>query len=199
MPVATSAPGFLTTGLLNSPSADGYIENQDGTLNSATNPAAAGSRIKLFATGMGATTHPAIPGAVAQSTVISPDVALYASWQQFAPGTRAPSLTVESIPDTSRLFSRFRSKSPRRPQAPVESRAPPCTLPYVSSRHFRCGAAGLEPGGRLREIATNTPAKSTYPTAQSKNSSNGTDRASSSQPARSQTPRWQLGPQSDAE
>lgn len=100
MPVATSAPGFLTTGVLNpsSVAADGYIQNEDGTLNSATNPAAVGSTIKLFATGMGATTHPAIPGAVAVSAAISPEVPVYASWQKFAPGTRTPPLTVESIP-----------------------------------------------------------------------------------------------------
>jgi uncharacterized protein (TIGR03437 family) len=98
MPVATSAPGFLTTGLLNSSTADGYILNQDGTLNSATNPAATGSTIKLFSTGMGATTHPSLPGSVAHSTAISPEVPVYASWQKFTPGTRNPPLTVESIP-----------------------------------------------------------------------------------------------------
>jgi len=98
MPVATSAPGFLTTGLLNSSTADGYILNEDGTLNSATNPAATGSTIKLFATGMGATTHPALPGSLAHSTAISPEVPVYASWQKFVPGTRNPPLTVESIP-----------------------------------------------------------------------------------------------------
>ena len=59
MPVASSLPGLLTTDLLNvQPHAngpDGYVQNQDGTLNSPTNPAAIGSTIKLFVTGMGAT------------------------------------------------------------------------------------------------------------------------------------------------
>jgi uncharacterized protein (TIGR03437 family) len=100
MPVSASVPGLLTTGGLtpSSISADGYVQNQDGTLNSATNPAAVGSTIKLFATGMGATTHPVIPGSVAQSTSISPNVPVYASWQQFAPGPPTAPLTVESIP-----------------------------------------------------------------------------------------------------
>jgi len=100
MPVSASAPGFLTTGGLNpsSVSADGYVQNQDGTLNSATNPAAVGSTIALFATGMGATTHPVIPGSLAQSTSISPGVPVYMSWQQFAPGNPTAPLTVESIP-----------------------------------------------------------------------------------------------------
>ena len=100
MPVSASAPGLLTTGALNpsSISADGYVQNQDGTLNSVTNPAPVGSAIKLFATGMGATTPPVIPGSLAQSTSISPDVPVYASWQQFVPGTLTPPLTVESIP-----------------------------------------------------------------------------------------------------
>lgn len=50
----------------------GYILNQDGTLNSAANPAAAGSTVTVFATGMGATNPPIPDGTVPQSSNIPP-------------------------------------------------------------------------------------------------------------------------------
>lgn len=102
MPVANSVPGLLTTGLLNpqasNNSPSGYVQNQDGTLNSATNPAAVGSTITLFATGMGGTTRPVAPGSIAESTSISPETAVYATWRQFSFGDSNPPETVISIP-----------------------------------------------------------------------------------------------------
>jgi len=88
MPVATALPGILTIGMLNpsSTTADGYVQNQDGTLNSATNPAPVGSTIKLFVAGTGAATHSV------------PDIAVYSTWQTFMPDVQTAPLTVTSIP-----------------------------------------------------------------------------------------------------
>jgi uncharacterized protein (TIGR03437 family) len=102
MPVLASEPGLLTSDLLNpqpSPTfPDGYVQNQDGTLNSANNPAVVGSTIKLFVTGMGATTRAVAPGSIAQSTTISANTAVYATWQTFSFGGPNPPLAVYSIP-----------------------------------------------------------------------------------------------------
>jgi uncharacterized protein (TIGR03437 family) len=88
MPVATALPGILTTGQLNpsAAAADGHVQNQDGTLNSASNPAPVGSTIKLFVTGMGATMHSV------------PDMAVYSTWQSFIPDVKTVPLTVTAIP-----------------------------------------------------------------------------------------------------
>jgi len=80
MPVASSLPGLLTIGQLDTAAPDGYVQNQDGSLNSASNPAAKGSTITMFVTGMGA-----------------PGTAVYASWRRAALGASPPE-TVESIP-----------------------------------------------------------------------------------------------------
>ncbi|MGB6946303.1 MAG: IPT/TIG domain-containing protein [Bryobacteraceae bacterium] len=53
VPVVTALPGVFT--LNSSGSGPGAIVNQDGTVNSATNPAAAGSIVMIFATGEGQT------------------------------------------------------------------------------------------------------------------------------------------------
>jgi uncharacterized protein (TIGR03437 family) len=50
LPAADAAPGIFTSG---SGSGPAVIINQDGSLNSAANPAASGSVITLFATGEG--------------------------------------------------------------------------------------------------------------------------------------------------
>lgn len=85
MPVAASLPGLLTTDQFdvaahtNGP--DGYVQNQDGTLNSASNPAAKGSTITMFVTGMGA-----------------PGTPVYASWRSAFPGAPGAPETVIPIP-----------------------------------------------------------------------------------------------------
>jgi uncharacterized protein (TIGR03437 family) len=55
MRVSTSPFGLLTRAYPDPPShvTDGYIENEDGTINSADNPAARGSTIRVFVTGLG--------------------------------------------------------------------------------------------------------------------------------------------------
>jgi uncharacterized protein (TIGR03437 family) len=67
VPVAASAPGIFT--------ADGKQAaalNQDGSYNSASNPAARGSTVVLFATGEGQTDPPGVDGLVAGSTYPKP-------------------------------------------------------------------------------------------------------------------------------
>lgn len=69
VPIAPSAFGISTADA--SGSGQGAIFNQDGSLNSHSNPAAPGSIVTLFGTGEGATT-PALPdGALEISTPYS--------------------------------------------------------------------------------------------------------------------------------
>jgi uncharacterized protein (TIGR03437 family) len=90
MPISKSLPGLLMT---DSASGDGTIRNQDGTLNSAANPAAPGSTITLFVTGVGMTNPEAAPGSIATSTGISPVTPLYSTWSTY----QTP-LSITSIP-----------------------------------------------------------------------------------------------------
>ncbi|HEX5228571.1 MAG TPA: IPT/TIG domain-containing protein [Bryobacteraceae bacterium] len=55
VPVAAAAPGIFTTGATGQAAA----LNQDGSVNSATNPAARGSIVSIFATGWGSNDDPA--------------------------------------------------------------------------------------------------------------------------------------------
>jgi len=101
MPVAKSLPGLLTSAFLNPQppfDSDGYVRNEDGTVNGPGHPAAAGSTITLFVTGMGATEPQVAPGSVAHSTAIVPVTPVYATWKRFSStGAPAPE-TVDSLP-----------------------------------------------------------------------------------------------------
>jgi uncharacterized protein (TIGR03118 family) len=69
LPLATGAPGlFMASG-----GALGF--NQDGTLNSATNAAAAGSVVVLYASGLGQTDPPGTDGAKSSTLVLAETVA----------------------------------------------------------------------------------------------------------------------------
>lgn len=99
MPVAACVPGLLTS--VPQPGStfpDGYVLNQDGTVNSASNPAAAGSTITVTVTGIGATNSSTPPGRVAASSAVTPDTSVYASWRNFNLGGSNPAETVEWIP-----------------------------------------------------------------------------------------------------
>jgi uncharacterized protein (TIGR03437 family) len=89
MPLATTLPGLLTK-----------VLNQDGSVNSIGNPAAVGSTITAFVTGMGSTNHTVVPGSAAQSTSIIPNQTVYPSWQVFSLRGPNPAATVETIPGT---------------------------------------------------------------------------------------------------
>jgi uncharacterized protein (TIGR03437 family) len=102
MPVADALPGLLTTAFLNPQppvNVDGYAHNQDGTVNDANHPAAAGSAITLYVTGMGATTPPAVPGSIAQSTATVPVTPVYATWRRYTNLSLVPDPeTVYTVP-----------------------------------------------------------------------------------------------------
>ncbi len=68
--VVPSMTGLFTANATGS--GQGWIINQDGTPNSASNPAVVGSTITVFATGMGATNPPIPDGTIPQSASIQP-------------------------------------------------------------------------------------------------------------------------------
>ncbi len=70
LPVAASAPGLFT--LDSSGRGPGAILNQDFTVNSASNPAAIGSAVILFATGEGQTNPPGEDGRLAAEPLPAP-------------------------------------------------------------------------------------------------------------------------------
>jgi uncharacterized protein (TIGR03437 family) len=67
--VAAAAPGIFT---LSGGIAQAAALNQDGTYNSASNPAPAGSTVVLFATGEGQTNPPGVDGKIASDTFPKP-------------------------------------------------------------------------------------------------------------------------------
>lgn len=72
MPVTAATPALFTvSGLGNGEAA---ILNEDGSVNSAINPATVGSVISLFATGLGQTTPPGVDGAVAGPVLPVPNL-----------------------------------------------------------------------------------------------------------------------------
>jgi uncharacterized protein (TIGR03437 family) len=66
VPVAAVSPGVFSDD--SSGSGQGAILNQDGSLNSTANPAARGSIVSIFGTGLGLSTPPLPDGALALST-----------------------------------------------------------------------------------------------------------------------------------
>jgi uncharacterized protein (TIGR03437 family) len=75
--VAAAQPGFFSADY--SGTGQGAILNQDGSYNSAANPAATGSTIVLFGTGEGQTTPPGVDGLLATSVLPSPALAVGAT------------------------------------------------------------------------------------------------------------------------
>ena len=104
MPVEKVLPGLLTTGYFNltPPSAyqfpDAYAVNQDGTQNSPTNPAALGSTIKVYASGLGETAPLVEPGAVATSASVTPVTPFYSTWEMPTLNGAPPALAISLIP-----------------------------------------------------------------------------------------------------
>jgi len=66
LPVVTTVPGIFTIG--GSGGGQAAVLNQDGTLNSASNPAAKGSIVSIYATGAGLMNSPMTDGAITPST-----------------------------------------------------------------------------------------------------------------------------------
>jgi uncharacterized protein (TIGR03437 family) len=70
LPVVGSAPGVFTLDATGTGQA--AVLNQDGSVNSATNPAARGSVISIYATGEGQTSPAGVTGSVTQSNTTTP-------------------------------------------------------------------------------------------------------------------------------
>ena len=70
LPVAASAPGIFTLDATGAGQAAAL--NQDGSVNSATNPAPRASVISIYATGEGQTSPPGVTGSVTQSNINTP-------------------------------------------------------------------------------------------------------------------------------
>jgi len=105
IPVAASIPGVFTSN--DGGSGQAVVYNQDGTVNTATNPAAKGTVIVLYATGEGTTNPPGQDGLISSSDVLREPVlavsltiggqtaqVLYAG---SAPGNVAGVMEVEAI------------------------------------------------------------------------------------------------------
>jgi uncharacterized protein (TIGR03437 family) len=97
MPAVASSPGLLTNEFLapvyRTATPDGYVLNQDGTINSKNNPAAAGSKITLFVTGLGS-------------------AAVYPSWDVFYPGRTFTPVTAVPLPGFIPAVSQLRIDVP---------------------------------------------------------------------------------------
>jgi uncharacterized protein (TIGR03437 family) len=70
LPVVAAAPGVFTIDATGT--GQGAIVNQDGTVNSAANPAAGGSIVSIYATGEGQTTPAGVTGSVTGSALKLP-------------------------------------------------------------------------------------------------------------------------------
>ena len=72
VPVAPASPAlFATSG---TGSGEGLVVNEDGTVNSADNPAQVGSVVSFYATGFGQTTPPGQDGGVTSSVLSQPNL-----------------------------------------------------------------------------------------------------------------------------
>ena len=74
IPVAASAPGIFT--LDSSGQGQAAVRNQDNSVNGATNPAARGSIIQIYATGEGQTSPQGVTGSVIGSDLKTPVLAV---------------------------------------------------------------------------------------------------------------------------
>ena len=106
MPVSSQLPGLLPNNFPMLPSTlvnfpDGNVRNQDGSPNDAEHPAAAGSTITVFVTGMGVAQPSLTPGSVAISKTLASVLPIYSSWADIVDTdfyTSYPPLTAYSVP-----------------------------------------------------------------------------------------------------
>ena len=110
MPVSAWRPGLMTADYPNLPPyssatfPDGVVYNQDGTRNDANHPAAAGSMITVYGTGLGATKPAVNPGSIARNDAVTPTTPAYSSWK-YGTGLNPVAETVASLPGfVSALF-----------------------------------------------------------------------------------------------
>jgi uncharacterized protein (TIGR03437 family) len=106
MPVSNQLPGLLANNFPMLPASpdtlpDGNVRNQDGTQNDADHPAAAGSTITVFVTGMGVAQPSFTPGSIATAKTLASVLPIYSSWADIVDTdfyTSYPPLTAYSVP-----------------------------------------------------------------------------------------------------
>lgn len=87
MPISDQFPGLLSNQFPAVPTSqsnfpDGNVRNEDGTRNDAEHPAAAGSTITVFVTGLGVAKSPITPGSIAtEKTLVSVMDPFYSPWE----------------------------------------------------------------------------------------------------------------------
>jgi len=111
MPVSNQLPGLLERNFpvpSSSNFPDGNVRNQDGTQNDLDHPAATGSTITVFVSGMGVAQPWQTPGSIAISDRVAAVSPIYSSWADIVDAntfTSYPPLTVYSVPGfVSALF-----------------------------------------------------------------------------------------------
>ena len=120
MPVSSQLPGLLPNNFPAVPMSrgsfpDGNVRNQDGTQNDAEHPAAAGSTITVFVTGMGVAQPSLTPGSIATSKTLATVIPIYSPWAysgETLHKTPPPPALAYSVPGfVSLLFqSQFRCR-----------------------------------------------------------------------------------------
>jgi uncharacterized protein (TIGR03437 family) len=103
MPVSSTFPGLSARGFPNLPATDGSsdanVYNEDGIPNDAQHPAASGSVVAIFATGLGEPTPPLPEGAVARSSsTLRHPVFVYLNGTQLGDVTGAERTSASTIP-----------------------------------------------------------------------------------------------------
>ncbi|MEO7142432.1 MAG: IPT/TIG domain-containing protein, partial [Bryobacteraceae bacterium] len=126
--VAVAAPGLFSTGI--SGAGQGAILNQDGSLNSAANPAARGSVISLFGTGEGQTNPQGVTGSVPAGVLPVPALDVKVS----VAGEPAEILYAGAAPGIAGVFQ-------------VNARIPDDIVPSASAPvALAVGSYGAQPG-----------------------------------------------------
>ena len=93
---AAYAPGIFTLDF--SGTGQAVILNQDGTLNTVSTPAPRGSKISIYATGLGQTNPPIMDGKIATApAAVLAEVSVYFSTDQFFPTFPSPSVTYAGL------------------------------------------------------------------------------------------------------
>ncbi len=119
MPLASSAPGLMTATFPNlavpdsSGFVDGFARNPDGSVNSASNPAAIGSSMTFYLTGVGATNPNVEPGSIASGSAVVPVLPIFSSWDRSNGSPfNSPGDAVSSVPGYVSAIFQLRLATP---------------------------------------------------------------------------------------
>ena len=117
MPITAIAAGLMEVNFPNlvAPDSSGLVDafarNADGSVNSASNPATAGSTITLYVTGMGATNPSTVPGSIATSFAI-PVRGLWSPWDRTSTTFNPPPDPMTTMPGFVSALFQIQLKAP---------------------------------------------------------------------------------------